>query len=242
MAEFERTRTREREAPVQNDYERALKRSRDRAERNATGRIVCKQADCPQMLTRQGRLRYYLADSVEDTPLRDWIVFTHEIRTLSGKHRHQGGLIIYVIEGRGVARIDGVEQPLEKGSAVFVGMNRKHHFLNPHAEPMTFLALRMYINDEMGQLERGLAGALEALSPGGRLAAISFHSLEDRAVKRFMQRESQLEPALARLPVVPAAAQPRLKLVGRKTRPTEAELRRNPRARSALLRVAQRVA
>jgi quercetin dioxygenase-like cupin family protein len=47
--------------------------------------------------------------------------------------------IIYVIEGRGVARIDGVEQALEKGSAVFVGMNRKHHFLNPHAEPMTFV-------------------------------------------------------------------------------------------------------
>jgi quercetin dioxygenase-like cupin family protein len=47
--------------------------------------------------------------------------------------------IIYVVEGRGVARIDGVEQALEKGSAVFVGMNRKHHFLNPHAEPMTFV-------------------------------------------------------------------------------------------------------
>src|ERR1051326_8077272 len=47
--------------------------------------------------------------------------------------------IIYVIEGRGVARIDGVEQPLEKGSAVFVGMNRKHHFLNPNEEPMTFV-------------------------------------------------------------------------------------------------------
>jgi quercetin dioxygenase-like cupin family protein len=47
--------------------------------------------------------------------------------------------IIYVVEGRGLARIDGVEQPLEKGSAVFVGMNRKHHFLNPHAEPMTFV-------------------------------------------------------------------------------------------------------
>lgn len=80
------------------------------------------------------------------------------------------------------------------------------------------------------------------LSPGGRLAVISFHSLEDRAVKRFMQRESQLDPALARLPVVPPGALPRLQLIGRKTRPAEAELRKNPRARSALLRVAQRVA
>jgi 16S rRNA (cytosine1402-N4)-methyltransferase len=111
-----------------------------------------------------------------------------------------------------------------------------------HPATRTFQALRMYINDEIGQLERGLAAALQVLEPGGRLAVISFHSLEDRAVKRFMQRESQLEPALARLPVVPAAARPRLELIGRKTRATEAEVRRNPRARSALLRVAQKLA
>lgn len=110
-----------------------------------------------------------------------------------------------------------------------------------HPATRTFQALRMYINDELGQLERGLTGALEALSPGGRLAVISFHSLEDRAVKRFLQRESQVDPALRRLPVVPAGAQPRLKLIGRKTRPTEAELERNPRSRSALLRVAERL-
>jgi 16S rRNA (cytosine1402-N4)-methyltransferase len=110
-----------------------------------------------------------------------------------------------------------------------------------HPATRTFQALRMYINDETGQLERGLAGALQVLSPGGRLAVISFHSLEDRAVKRFMQRESQLDPALARLPVVPPGALPRLQLIGRKPRPAEAELRKNPRARSALLRVAQRV-
>jgi len=105
----------------------------------------------------------------------------------------------------------------------------------------TFQALRMYINDELGQLQTGLAAAFEVLAPGGRLAVISFHSLEDRAVKRFMQRESQLDPALARLPVVPPGALPRLQLIGRKTRPAEAELKKNPRARSALLRVAQRV-
>ncbi len=77
--------------------------------------------------------------------------------------------------------------------------------------------------------------------PGGRLAAISFHSLEDRAVKNFMQRESQVDPALRRLPVVPIQARPRLAIVGRKVRPSEAEIERNPRARSALLRVAARL-
>ena len=110
-----------------------------------------------------------------------------------------------------------------------------------HPATRTFQALRMFINDEIGQIERGLSAALAVLAPGGRLAAISFHSLEDRAVKRFMQRESQVDPALKGLPVVPEAARPRLKLLGRKRRPTDEELARNPRARSAKLRAAERV-
>jgi 16S rRNA (cytosine1402-N4)-methyltransferase len=111
-----------------------------------------------------------------------------------------------------------------------------------HPATRTFQALRMFINDETGQLEHGLSGALDALAPGGRLAVTSFHSLEDRVVKRFMQRESQIDPALRELPLVPAAARPRLKLIGRKIRPGPAELQKNPRARSALLRVAERLA
>jgi quercetin dioxygenase-like cupin family protein len=51
--------------------------------------------------------------------------------------------IIFVVEGRGIARVDGIDQPLEKGSAVFIGMNRRHHFLNPHDEPLTFAVLLM---------------------------------------------------------------------------------------------------
>ena len=98
----------------------------------------------------------------------------------------------------------------------------------------------MHVNDELGELERGLAAARDVLAPGGRLVVISFHSLEDRIVKRFMQGESRVAPELARLPVVPAHAQPRFKLIGRKARPGEGERARNPRARSALLRVAER--
>jgi len=110
-----------------------------------------------------------------------------------------------------------------------------------HPATRTFQALRMFINDELGQLERGLAAATAVLAPGGRLAVISFHSLEDRVVKRFMQRESQVNAALGKLPVIPAEARPRLKLIGRKARPTASETARNPRARSALLRVAERL-
>jgi len=162
MAEFERTRVREREAPVQNDYEQALKRSQERAARNATGRIVCKFDECPQMLTRQGRLRYYLAESIKDTPLQDWIVFTHEIRTVSGKHRHQGGLIIYVIEGRGYSVVDGERCDWEKGDLVLLPMREKgvehQHFNSDPDKPSVWMAfindhIHQYVASEMTQTE-----------------------------------------------------------------------------------------
>jgi 16S rRNA (cytosine1402-N4)-methyltransferase len=111
-----------------------------------------------------------------------------------------------------------------------------------HPATRTFQALRMHVNDELGQLERGLAGATDVLSAGGRLVVISFHSVEDRVVKRFLQRAASVDPALADLPVIPPQAEPRLKLVGRKMRPAAAESARNPRARSALLRAAEKLA
>jgi len=110
-----------------------------------------------------------------------------------------------------------------------------------HAATRSFQALRMWINDELGQLRRALTQALALLAPGGRLAVISFHSLEDGVVRDFFSACSSIDPALARLPVVPAAAQPALRLVGRKRRAAAAEVAANPRARSALLRVVERV-
>jgi len=111
-----------------------------------------------------------------------------------------------------------------------------------HPATRTFQALRIFINDELGALQGALGGALKVLAPGGRLAVISFHSLEDRLVKRFMQRAATVDAALAHLPVVPDAARPSLRIVGKKLRPQSAEVARNPRARSALLRVAERLA
>ncbi|EQD49193.1 S-adenosyl-methyltransferase MraW, partial [mine drainage metagenome] len=75
-----------------------------------------------------------------------------------------------------------------------------------HPATRTFQALRMYINDELGQLERGLAAALEVLAPSGRLVVIGFHSVEDRLVKQFIARHAQLDPALADLPAVPPSS------------------------------------
>jgi 16S rRNA (cytosine1402-N4)-methyltransferase len=105
----------------------------------------------------------------------------------------------------------------------------------------TFQALRMHVNDELGQLRRGLEAALGLLAVGGRLAVISFHSLEDRLVKQFIQQHSSVDPVYAGLPVIPENFQPRLRRVGGKIRAGEAELERNPRARSSVLRVAEKV-
>ncbi len=110
-----------------------------------------------------------------------------------------------------------------------------------HPATRTFQALRIHVNDELGEIERALPQAVEALKPRGRLVVISFHSLEDRIVKRFMRSGSREDPAWAGLPEVPAAARPRLKLVGRATFADEAEVARNPRARSAVMRVAERL-
>jgi 16S rRNA (cytosine1402-N4)-methyltransferase len=110
-----------------------------------------------------------------------------------------------------------------------------------HPATRTFQAIRMYVNDELGQLARALAAALAVLAPGGRLAVISFHSLEDRLVKQFMAGHARPDPEWAHLPVAPEFV-PSLKLVGRKQRAGAAELAANPRARSAILRVAERLA
>jgi 16S rRNA (cytosine1402-N4)-methyltransferase len=110
-----------------------------------------------------------------------------------------------------------------------------------HPATRSFQALRMLVNDELGQLQRGLEAAHAALAPGGRLVVISFHSLEDRLVKQFMREHASEDPMWAGLPEVPLHARPTLRLVGRKQRAAAAELAANPRARSAVLRAAEKL-
>ncbi len=111
-----------------------------------------------------------------------------------------------------------------------------------HPATRTFQAIRIHVNRELEEVEAALPQAVNLLAPGGRLCVISFHSLEDRLVKRFMRREAQGDPIYAELPNVPPHARPRLQLVGGAVMPRDAEIARNPRARSAVLRVAERVA
>lgn len=109
-----------------------------------------------------------------------------------------------------------------------------------HPATRSFQAIRIHINRELEELETVLPQAVDLLAPGGRLAVISFHSLEDRLVKRFMRRECKGEELPLDLPVT-GTAQGRLRLVGKARTAGEAELRDNPRARSAVLRVAERL-
>ena len=109
-----------------------------------------------------------------------------------------------------------------------------------HPATRTFQALRIKVNRELELLESALTASLEVLKVGGRLAVISFHSLEDRPVKRFMRRLAQGDPVWRGMPNAPLDAQPRLALVGKAARASDAEVAANPRARSAVMRVAEK--
>jgi 16S rRNA (cytosine1402-N4)-methyltransferase len=152
-------------------------------------------------------------------------------------------------EEREAARIaraivaDRAAEPFERtlqlaGLIARVARSKERH---KHPATRVFQALRIHVNRELAELEAGLDAALARLAPEGRLAVISFHSLEDRMVKQFMRRHSLADPMYAGLPDVPVHARPKLRLVGRSIEPDAAEAAANPRARSARLRVAQRL-
>ncbi|ACT14615.1 16S rRNA (cytosine(1402)-N(4))-methyltransferase RsmH [Pectobacterium aroidearum] len=116
-----------------------------------------------------------------------------------------------------------------------------------HKHPATrsFQAIRIYINSELEEIERALEGALSVLAPQGRLSVISFHSLEDRIVKRFIRHQSRGPQVPAGLPLTEEQLRSQggqtLKAVGKKLMPSEAEVAENPRARSSVLRFAERL-
>ncbi|WP_296946224.1 16S rRNA (cytosine(1402)-N(4))-methyltransferase RsmH [uncultured Massilia sp.] len=105
----------------------------------------------------------------------------------------------------------------------------------------TFQAIRIFVNQELEDLEAGLSAAFALLAPGARLSVISFHSLEDRMVKQFLASKAKVAQPDRRLPIRAVdLPQPLMKLIG-KTKPSDAEVGANPRARSAVLRVAERL-
>ncbi|TWI58467.1 16S rRNA (cytosine1402-N4)-methyltransferase [Pseudomonas duriflava] len=112
-----------------------------------------------------------------------------------------------------------------------------------HPATRAFQGLRIFINNELGDLERGLEAAFDALAVGGRLVVISFHSLEDRIVKLFMRRlaKGEADNLPRNLPVRTQAFEPRARLVGKPIYASDAELSVNPRSRSAVMRIAEKL-
>jgi len=111
-----------------------------------------------------------------------------------------------------------------------------------HPATRSFQAIRIHVNRELEDLDQALRQSIDLLAPGGRLAVISFHSLEDRRVKRFMRDQARGDQLPPDLPVRDHERNARLRLVGKAVHPGAAEIAENPRARSAVLRVAERLA
>ena len=110
-----------------------------------------------------------------------------------------------------------------------------------HPATRTFQAIRIFINGELEEIEQALNQTIEILAEGGRLVVISFHSLEDRIVKRFMRNQARGDNYPAEIPIPKLLIRPKLKVIGKAVYPDQTEIYRNPRARSAVLRIAERL-
>jgi len=176
----------------------------------------------------------------------DWLASAaqEEIATVLhtlGEERHARRIAAALVRARDEARIDTTARLAALVAAAMPARSRRS---DPGQHPATrsFQAIRIHVNRELEELDRGLAQALECLAPGGRLVVISFHSLEDRRVKRFM-RDLSCPPRPSRhLPLPDDLPPPRLRLCARAVRAGADEVARNPRARSAVLRAAEKLA
>ncbi len=160
------------------------------------------------------------------------------IRTY-GEERWAGRIAALIVAKRRVRPLRTTRDLVEVVKAAIPAAARRR---GPHPAKRTFQALRIAVNDELGALERGLAGAIRALRPGGRLVAISFHSLEDRIVKQAFALSAKRCVCPPETPVCVCGHVPELRILTRRPlEPAADEMAENPRARSAKLRAAERL-
>lgn len=182
-----------------------------------------------------------IVNSAEEADLAD-IIYTY------GEERLSRAVARAIVKARSeapITRTAALADIVRAAVRSRTGKGRSHETIDPATR--TFQALRIYVNDELGELDRGLAAAEALLRPAGRLAVVSFHSLEDRRVKLFLAarsgssaRPSRHSPTLHARGFARGAV-PSFRLIGRKAvRPSDEEVARNPRARSARLRAAVR--
>lgn len=180
-------------------------------------------------------------DPTQGQSAADWLATADEqdisavLRDL-GEERFARCIARHLVASRQVAPI---RRTLQLAELITEAMPRHEH----HKHPATrcFQAIRLYVNQELEALELCLSQVPNMLAPGGRLAVISFHSLEDRIVKRFIRRQSQGEPLPRGLPVKGLPEGRSLRSLGKAIRPAATEVEANPRCRSALLRAAERL-
>ena len=153
-----------------------------------------------------------------------------------GEEKNSRRIAKFIVAARGEAPIDRTAQL----AAVVAKALGGGGWMAKHPATRTFQGLRIVVNRELQDIEAGLEGAAQRLKAGGRLAVISFHSLEDRIVKRFMRGDAEKVPVRRGLPPAPEVAL-RFRVIGKSVTAGETELAANPRSRSAVLRTAERV-
>lgn len=160
----------------------------------------------------------------------------HVLKTL-GEERYSKRIARAIVESRD-------ENPIRTTRQLAELVDRASPSREKHKHPATrtFQAIRIHINNELEELKQALEQALGVLAVGGRLVVISFHSLEDRIVKRFFRDQARGDDLPSHFPVTVDQLNPRLKVIGKAVKAGEAELAVNPRARSAVLRVAEKLA
>ena len=154
-----------------------------------------------------------------------------------GEERHAKRIARASVQAREAAPVRTTRQLADIISAANPAWEK-----HKHPATRSFQAIRIFINHELDDLQQCLQQAIEILAPGGRLVVISFHSLEDRIVKRFIRNQARGGELPPGLPVPASAFSPTLRPVGKVVRSSAAEIDANPRARSAVMRVAERCA
>lgn len=154
-----------------------------------------------------------------------------------GEEKFAGRIARAIVNARASTKIQRTGELADIVSSAVPAAARKRI----HPATQTFQAIRIFINRELEQLNAALAATVNVLAPGGRLCAISFHSLEDRRVKRFLRSASQVAEPYRGMPSIPAEFLPPMKTIGKVVKGTSEEIAANPRARSARLRIAERL-
>jgi hypothetical protein len=156
MVDVQRTRVREREPEGDGGYEQTLRYQMRLRERSLYGPVVLKGSERPFIQSRQGLSQHFLSrENFDDTPLKDWNVFVHDIRRHSGKHKHQGGLALFVLEGEGYTVVNGERIDWEAGDLILLppkadGCEHQHFNRHPGGTAKWIAFIYKPMHDEMG--------------------------------------------------------------------------------------------